>query len=122
MASSVARGHATLRVQAIVSRMQRDRAWNAVTRRSARVVRGSDGAGSRRTAFGDGVLAVCVLALVGVAVLGGLLILFAWVTATLPMNQIIACPEFDGCVVPTPDQDQAVGVGDPRIDEPVLTP
>ena len=102
--------------------MRTDRVWNAVTRRSVRVVRGSDGASPRRPALGEGVLAVCVLALVGVAVLGGLLILLSWVTTTLPMNQILACPEFDGCVVPTPDQDQAVGVGDPRIDEPVLTP
>ena len=122
MASSVARRDVTLRTQARVSSMQTDRVWNAVTRRSVRVVRGSDGAGSRRPALGEGVLAVCVLALVGVAVLGCLLILFSWVTATLPTSQIIACPEFDGCVVPTPDQNQAVGVDDPRIDEPKMTP
>jgi len=102
--------------------MQTDRMRNAVTRRSVRVVCGSDGAGSRRPALGEGVLAVCVLALVGVAVLGGLLILLSWVTATLPMSQILACPEFDGCVVPTPDQNQAVGVDDPRIDGPKMTP
>jgi len=102
--------------------MQTDQVWNAVTRRAVRVVPGSDGAGSRRRAFGEGVLAVCCLALVGVALLGGLLILFAWVTATLPMSQMIACPEFEGCVVPPPEQDQAVGVGDPRIDELKMTP
>ena len=102
--------------------MQTDQVWNAVPRRAVRVVPGSDGAGSRRPAFGEGVLAVCCLAIVGVALLGGLLILFAWVTATLPMSQMIACPEFEGCVVPPPEQDQAVGVGDPRIDELKMTP
>jgi len=108
-------------MQTIVSSMQTERVWNTVTRRAVRVVPGSGGAGSHRRAFGEGVLAVCCLALVGAALLGGLLILFSWVTATLPMSQMIACPEFDGCVAPTPEQDQAVEVGDPRIDELKMT-
>jgi len=122
MASSLTRADATFEMHATVSGMPQGRVWNSATRRSVRIIRDSDGAGPGHTAFGDGVLAVCFFVLVGVAVLGGLLILFSWVTATLPMSQIFACPEFDGCGVSTPDQNQAVGVEDPRINDATMTP
>jgi hypothetical protein len=67
------------------------------------------------------VLAVCFLALVGVVLLAGVLMLFSWFTATLP-SQLFACPEVDGCAAPPPGENQAVGVEDPVLDEPTMTP
>ena len=90
-------------------------------RRRAGVVRGSDDAGHRRAAFHDGVLVLCVVALVGVVVLGGVLMLLYWVAATLPLSLLMACPEFDSCVVPVADENQAVWVDDPRTDGPKMT-
>ena len=122
MASSLTCGQAALRMQATVPNMQRERVWNSVTRRSVRVVHGSDGAGSRRTALDDGVPVVCFLALVGVVVVGGLLMLFAWVTAPLPLSPRMACAEFGGCVVSTPDETQAVWADDRGIANSTMIP
>lgn len=122
MASRLACGHETLRIQATVPRMPRERVGNLVARRSLRVVLGSDDAGSRRTTFDEGVLAVCFLVLVGVVVVGGLLMLFEQVSATLPSSLLMTCPEFDGCSAPTPGEQQDVWVDDPRIDGPKMTP
>jgi hypothetical protein len=122
MASTLAGGNAALRGQPTVASMRDERVWNAVTRRSMPAVHGADDAGSRPATFGDGVLAVCFLAIVGLVVLGGVLMLFSWVTATLPRDPISVCREFDGCVMPTPDEGQAIGGDDPRIDAPRMTP
>ncbi len=92
--------------------MPRERVGNLVARRSLRVVLGSDDAGSRRTTFDEGVLAVCFLVLVGVVE----------VSATLPSSLLMTCPEFDGCSAPTPGEQQDVWVDDPRIDGPKMTP
>jgi hypothetical protein len=102
--------------------MQREQAWNSVLRASARVVRGGDGAGSSHVAFDEGVVAVCFVALVGVVLLGAILMLFSWVTTTLPTSPVVVCPAFDGCGIPTPDENQATWVGDSSIDGPRLTP
>jgi hypothetical protein len=93
-----------------------------VTRRSARVTRGSDGKGSRRRHFDDAVLAVCFLALVGVVILAGVLMLLSWITTMLPTSPMVVCPEFDGCAMPTPNEEQGVWVDDPRIDQPTMIP
>lgn len=122
MASSLACGHERLRIQATVPRMQRERVGNLVTRRSVRVILGSDDAGSRRATFDEGILAVCFLVLVAVVVLGGLLMLFQQVSATLPSSLLMTCPEFDGCSAPTPGEQQEAWVDDPRFGGPKMTP
>lgn len=122
MVPSLACRQQALRMQARVPTMQIERVWNTVTRRAMPEVRGSDGMGHRRRAFDDGALIVCFLLLVGVVVLGGLLSLFYWVAATLPVGLVIACPEFDGCQAPGSAENQAVWVDDARIDGPAITP
>jgi hypothetical protein len=102
--------------------MHKERAWNSVSGRSVPAVHGADGAGHRRPTFDDGVLVVCFFSLIGVVVLGGLLMLFSWVVATLPTRPMSACPQFDGYVVPAADGDQAVRADDPRIDGPKMAP
>jgi hypothetical protein len=88
---------------------------DSATRR-VRVVLGGDGPGKRRRSFDDVVVLVCFLALIGVAVLGGALMLLSWVTAALPVSRGVACPEVDGCVVPGPDDDHDQSVDDYRTD------
>lgn len=102
--------------------MDREQTWNLVLRGSARVVRGADRAGSSRTAFDEGVVAVCFLVLVGVVMLGALLMLFSWVTTALPTSPTVVCPAFDGCVIPTPDESQADRAADSSIDGLRFTP
>jgi hypothetical protein len=102
--------------------MRGERVWNTVTRRSMPLGRAPDGMGYRSRAFDDGILVVCFLVLVGVAVLGGLLTLFYWVAATLPPSLLLACPEFDGCAAPASDEDQAVQVHGSRSEEPRIAP
>ncbi len=77
---------------------------------------------SRRTSFNDWIPVVCFLALVGVVVIGGLLMLFSWVTARFPASARMACPQLSGCVVPAPDGVQSVLGDDTRANEPKLTP
>lgn len=120
MASGLAGGHATPRIQAPVLNTQRDRVWNSTTR-PVRVVPGPDGPGKRRLSADDVAVVVCFLALIVIVVLGGVVMLLSWVTATLPVSPRFACPEFDGCVVPGPDKDQPVLVDDYRNDGPMLT-
>jgi len=79
------------------------------------------GPGNSRTSFDDVVVVVCFLALIGIVVLGGVVMLLFSVTATLPVSPRIACPEFDGCVVPEPDENPAVLVDDHWTDGPMLT-
>lgn len=122
MASTLVRRDVTIPMRSTVSSMQREQAWNSVLRGSGRVARGADGAGSSRAAFDEGVVAICFLVLVGVVVLGAILMLFSWVTTTLPTSPMVMCPAFDGCVTPIPDENQAVWVGDSAIDGPRLTP
>jgi hypothetical protein len=101
--------------------MQRDEAWKSLTHRRGRVSLGSDGAGRRRVALEDGILVVCLVVLVGLVVLGGVLILLAWVTATLPPSMLTSCPEFDGCGGKAPDGNESLWVDDPLTDGPRMT-
>jgi hypothetical protein len=120
MASSLAGGHTTPRMQAPVLSIQRDRVWNSATRR-VRVAPRPDGLRKRRTSFDDVIVVVCFLVLIGIVVIGGAVMLLSWVTATLPVSPRFACPEFDSCVVPGPDENPAVLVDDHRSDGPMLT-
>ena len=107
-------------MQATVPRMQRDRVWTSATRRG-RVAPRPDGPGKRRVSFDDVVIVLCFLALIGIVVVGGVVMLLSWVSATLPVSSRIACPEFDGCVVPSRDENSAVLADDRRNDRPMLT-
>lgn len=122
MALSLASGQATFRMPATVSTMQRDEVWKSLTHRRGRVSLGSDGAGRRRVALDDGILVVCLVVLVGLVVLGGVLILLSWVTATLPSSMLMSCPEFDQCVAPLPDGNEPLWGNDPLTDGLRMTP
>jgi hypothetical protein len=80
-----------------------------------------DGPGERRPSFGDVIVVVCFLAIIGIVVIGGVVMLFSWVTATFPVSPRVACPEFHGCVVPGPDENEAVSVDDHPTDGSMLT-
>jgi len=54
-------------------------------------------------------------------VLGGVLILLSWTTATLPPSMLTSCPEFDGCVAAAPDGNESLWVDDPLTDGPRMT-
>jgi hypothetical protein len=102
--------------------MHRGRTWGWATRPSQRAGRGPAGPGSRPATLDDAAIAVCFLALVGVVVFGGLLMLFSWVTAGLPPSALTRCPGIDGCVASAPAGEPAAWIGAPRIDEPTATP
>jgi hypothetical protein len=103
-----------------VASLQRDRVGNSATHRG-RLVPRPDGPGKRRISFDDAVVVFCFLALIGIVLVGGVVMLLAWVAATLPVSPRIACPEFDGCVLPGPDDNPAFLVDDHWTDEPILT-
>jgi hypothetical protein len=107
-------------MHATVPNMQRDLAWNSATRRG-RVVPRPDGPGKRRISFDDVVVVLCFLALIGIVVVGGVVMLLSWVTVTFPVSPRVACPEFDGCVAPGPDENQDVLVDDHWYEGPMLT-
>jgi hypothetical protein len=103
--------------------MHRGRTLDWDARPSQRADRGSAGTGSRPATLDDAVIAVCFLALVGLVVFGGLLMLFFWVTAGLPPSVLTTCPRMDSCVAPAPaEDDPAAWVEVPRVDEPTATP
>jgi hypothetical protein len=103
--------------------MHRGRTWNWDTRPSQRAERGSTGIGSRPATLDDAVVAVCFLALVGLVVFGGLLMLLFWVSATLPPSVRTTCSGMDSCVAPaSAEDDPAAWVEVPRIDEQTATP
>jgi hypothetical protein len=120
MASSLAGGHATRPSQATVPSMQRDRVWDSASRRG-RVVPRPDGPDKRRISLDDVVVVLCFLALIGIVVVGGVVMLLAWVVATFSVSPRITCPEFEGCVVPEPVENAGL-MDDPRIEGPMLTP
>jgi hypothetical protein len=102
--------------------MHRGRTWNWASRPSQRSRRGSVGPGSRPATLDDAAIAVCFLALMGVVVFGGLLMLFSWVTAGLPPTALTTCPGIDGCVAPAPAEGPTAWVEAPRVDETTATP
>jgi hypothetical protein len=102
--------------------MDRERTWNSVVHGFVRPVRSSDRARLHRAAFAEGVVAVFFLALVGLAVLGGVLTLFSWITAALPTEPVVMCREFDRCVAPEAPDIQPAWVGDSATDGLKFTP
>jgi hypothetical protein len=90
------------------------------TERPARPVREAYRASPHRTTFNDGIVVVCLLALVGLVVVGGLFMLLSWVTTTLPANTRIACPHQAACEASAPDETQPA-LGHPRAQELTLT-
>src|SRR5262245_29736412 len=119
MASSFARKHPTPRRQATEPDMQSAWVWDSSTLR----VRAAPSVDRRepRTSLNDIIVAVCFLALIGLVLIGGPLLLLSRVVATLPVSPRTACPEFEGCVVVEPDENEPVVVDDRLIDGPKLT-
>jgi len=100
--------------------MQRDRPWDWATR-GVREVRRPDGAGKGQTSFGDVAVVVCFLALIGIAVLGGALMVVSRISATIAVSPRLACPAFNGCAVTGSDENEAVLVDDDWVYGPKLT-
>jgi hypothetical protein len=69
------------------------------------------------------ILVLGLVALVGLLVLGSVLVLLARVTATLPPSTLRAtpCAEFDFCVTPVADRDEATSVDDPSLEGLTVT-
>ena len=99
--------------------MHREGVWNSATKRAARPVREADRSSPHWTTFNDGIVVVSLLALVGLVVVGGLLVLLSWVATTLPANTRIACPHQPACEASAPDETQPA-LGHPQAQE--LTP
>src|SRR5215470_7450715 len=103
MASSVAGEYPMSRMQATVFTMQRERARGWV-RRHVREVSKPDGAGKRRRYFDDVAVIVWVVALIGIVMLCGAVIVLGLISATVPASPRIASPAFDGGAVTGPDE------------------
>ena len=99
--------------------MQRERVWNSATERTARSDRGAHRASPHRTTFNDGIVVICLLGLVGVAVVGGLFMLLSWVSTTVPANTRTACPRQPACEASASEETQPA-FGDARAPEPTL--
>jgi hypothetical protein len=109
-------GLATFRMLGTVSILQKDRVWKSLTRRHGRAAVGSDGLG-RRVPFDDGILFVCLFVFVGLVVLGGILMLLSWTTATVSPSTLRSCPQFDLCgAAPPYDGNESLSVDDPLTD------
>jgi hypothetical protein len=111
--------------RAIAPRSARRRAASAPTWDRPRIAPGAGAPGpeapdARRVSLNDGVVAVCLLLLLAVAVLGGVLMLFSWVTAALPTQPAFTCPAPEGCVGP-PDPGAGAGQDELRIEAPTAT-
>jgi hypothetical protein len=50
--------------------------------------------------LGEFIAAMCLLLLLAIAVIGGLLALFQWVTLSLPPSLLLSCPAVEGCARP----------------------
>ena len=74
-----------------------------------------------RTSFVDVAVVICFLALIGIAVLGGALMLLSRISAILPVSSSVPCPDIGACTVTAADN-EAVPVDDDWIYGPKLTP
>src|SRR5215475_5095369 len=103
---------ATFRMLTTVAMVQRDRVWNALTRRRHGVALGLDGGRRRRrVAFDGGLLVVCLAVLVGLVVLS--VTLLALVSATRPPRTVKSCSELDLCAPLEADGNESLSVDDP---------
>ena len=114
MAIGLAWGQATLRMPTTVPMLQRNRVWNSLARRRYRVALGSDGGRRRRVALDGGLLVVCLVALVGLVVLG--VTLLALVSSTLSPSTVKSCSEVAVCAALEADWNESLPVDDPRTD------
>jgi hypothetical protein len=105
---------------ATVVSVQRDRAWTSASR-LVRATARSERPRERRTSFFDVVVVVYFLALIGIATLGGVVMLLSWVAATVSVRPPVACPEVGGCARPEPDEHHDPPADDQRTDDPTLT-
>src|SRR5262245_35360468 len=115
MAIGLAWGQATFRMLTTVSMFQRDRVWNALTRRRHGVALGADSGRRRLVAFAAGLLVVCLSVLGGLVVLS--VTLLALVSATRPPSTLKACPELDVCAAVEADGNESLSVDDPGTPE-----
>ena len=104
------------------SGLQREGVWHSATRRPVRVGSASEDRGRPRPTFDDVGVAVCFLALVSVVVLGGLLMLFSWVTAVLPTDPVMACHAVEGCGISATDEEQIGWPIETQIHDSTTTP
>ena len=112
MAIGLAWGQATFRMLTTVAMVQRDRVWNALTRRRHGFTLGLDGGRRRRVAFDDGLLVVCLAVLVGLVVLS--VTLLALVSATRPPSTLKSCSELDVCAPLEADGNESLSVDEPE--------
>jgi hypothetical protein len=98
--------------------MQTER--DGATRRVREIAR-PEGAKERRSYFDDVAVAVWVVALIGIVLLAGAVMVLSVISATVPVSPRTAGPEFDGGAVTGSDQDGAVLVEDDWIYGPKLT-
>jgi hypothetical protein len=122
MALGLVGRQATFPMLRTVSIRQRDQVRISVNRRRQRVAVSSGGVRRHRLAFNDGILAVCLFVLSGLVLLGSLLMLLSWVTATLPPRVLQSCSEFDLCAAPAAHGNESLWVDDPRTDELRMNP
>ena len=107
-------------MQAPVLGMQQGRAQDGATRRVRDVSR-PDRAGKRQPYFGDVAVAVWVVALIGIVVLAGAVMVLALISATVPVSSRIAGPAPDGGAATVSDQNGAVLVNDDWVYGPNVT-
>jgi hypothetical protein len=114
MAIDLTGGQATFRMLTTVPMLQRNRVWNFLARRRYRVALGSDGGHRRRVAFDDGLLVVCLVALIGLVVLG--VTLLALVSSMPSPSAVKSCPEVAVCAALEADGNESLSMDDPRTD------
>jgi hypothetical protein len=120
MASNAVGSHPTPQMRATVRRMHRDPPWESATR-SDQKLRRPDGPEKRQLRLNEVAVVVCLLALIGVSILGGALMLLSWMTATTPVSSRKSCPEIQGCAETASYESDAVLVDDDWIYGPKLT-
>jgi len=100
--------------------MQKERARGWV-RRHVREVPKPDGAGKRRRYFDDVAIVVWVVALIGIVVFCGAVMMLALISATVPVSARFAGPAYDGGAATESDENGAVLVDDGWVYGATLT-
>src|SRR5262245_44563633 len=118
MASSVPGELSLFRMQATVRDMQSEQDWAP---RRVREIARPEGARKRRSNFDDVAVAVWVVAIIGIVLLAGAVMVLAVISATVPISPQTTGPAFDGGAVTGTDQDGAVLIEDDWIYGPKLT-
>jgi len=98
--------------------MQREQDWAP---RRVREIARPEGTRQRRSYFDDVAVAVWVVALIGIVLLAGAVMVLSVISATVPVSPRTAGPAFDSGAVTGSDQDGAVLVDDDWVYGPRLT-